>query len=311
MDSKEPTVHQGHEVRNMSVLNERVAFRASALAVFASILWGGNAVSIKIALAGVPPFALAAVRFFLGSIIVGLFNAATKTSIRLRVSELKKLFALLTLFVVQITTLNFGTRLTYAGHASLLISTYPLFTALFAHFFLPGDKLTMRKIAGLMLSFSGVVLIFAGKSSLGDFNHLPGDLLAILSGLLLGIRQVYTKRLTQRMPPSKLLFWQGIFSIPVFLGLSVIFERGISVTLSGAIFGAALYQGLIVAGFCFLLWTHLLRRHTASNLTVFSFITPISGVLLSGLLLSETISPILIISMALVGSGIIVVNLKS
>ena len=291
-------------------MDERIRFKTALVATLTAVLWGGNAVSIKIALGGVPPFSLALLRFFLGSAVVLFWCLNQRISLKLKKTELRNLLILTLLFVMQISLLNLGTRLTYASHATLFLSTYPLFTLLFAHFFIPGDRLTFQKLAGMLLSFTGVIVIFADALALGGAQHLPGDILTLSSGVLLGLRLVYTKRLTESMPSSKVLLWQGVFSMPLFFVLSLLFERGSPFTINGGVIGAALYQGVVVAGLCFLLWTSLLQRHAASNLSVFGFLTPICGVLLSGLLLSETLSPLLLLSMGLIGLGILTVNLR-
>ncbi len=90
--------------------------------------------------------------------------------------------------------------------------------------------------------------------------------------------------------------------------LSLIFEGSWEFALGGSVIAAVLYQGLIVAGFCFIIQTTLLRRYVASRLTVFGFITPVAGVILSNLLLSERISLGLVASLILVAAGITIVN---
>jgi drug/metabolite transporter (DMT)-like permease len=69
-----------------------------------------------------------------------------------------------------------------------------------------------------------------------------------------------------------------------------------------------LYQGLVLAGFCFIVITSLVRRYQASKLSVFGFITPVFGVLLSKYLLGEVLSTGLISSMILAAIGIAIVN---
>ena len=69
-----------------------------------------------------------------------------------------------------------------------------------------------------------------------------------------------------------------------------------------------MYQGIVVAGFCFVTWTLLLKRHSASKLSAFLFATPLFGVGLSCLILHEPITPYLIVGAILVAAGIYVVN---
>ncbi|MSS71816.1 MAG: DMT family transporter [Candidatus Latescibacteria bacterium] len=292
----------------MNVLNEHLTPRASGLALLTAILWGGNSISIKIALDGMPPIALAGLRFFIGGLAVLAWALWNRIPLRLEAGDRRGLLGLVLIFLAQILLLNEGTHHTLASRSAILISSYPFFTALFAHLFIPGDRLSPLKVFGIALSFSGVILLFAETLSLRAFEHLPGDLMVLASGVLLGARHVYTKRLTQGLHPSKVLVWQAGLSLPVFILLSAIFEPGVPYHFTPAIVGAILYQGLVVAGVCFIILISLIRRYRASRLGAYGFVTPVVGVLLSALLIGEGISTTLLVSMVLVGAGIAVVN---
>ncbi len=292
----------------MKILNESITLRAGGLALFTATLWGGNSIAIKIGLGGVPPIALAAIRFFLGTLVVLVWAFVIRISLRLEASERRPVFLLILLFLAQIYLLNVGTLYTLASRSTILISTYPFFTALFAHFFLSGDRINRLKVVGMVFSFAGVVLIFSESIALRDFSNLLGDLLVLLSGILLGARQVYTKQLTQGIHPVKLLLWQAGLSLPVFVLFSAATEYSAPWTFSSDIALAILYQGLVIAGLCFVINTSLLRRYPASRISVFGFATPVFGVIFSNILLGEILSPGILASMLLVGIGITIVN---
>ncbi len=296
---------------NLKMLNEKINYRVAGIVTFTAIVWGGNAVAIKIGLGGIPPLALAALRFCLGSAAVLVWTKFLRVPLSLKSGELVPLIVLGALFTLQIYLLNGGTRLTLAGRSAVFISTYPFFTALFAHFFVPGDQISRQKVIGMFLSFSGVVLVFAESFAAGDLRHISGDLMVLASAVLLGARLIYMKSLTQKMHPGKVLLWQAAFGVPAFLLLSLIFEGSWEYGLDGGVITAVLYQGLVVAGLCFIIQTTLLRRYVASRLTVFGFITPVAGVILSNLLLSERISLGLVASLILVAAGIAIFNRTS
>ena len=295
----------------MNVLNERLTPQAASIASFLAILWGGNNIAIKFSLIGFPPFALAAVRFVLGSVFILIWVYVSRVPLRMESGEKQGLFQLAFLFAVQIYLMNEGIHHTLAGRSTIIISTFPFFIALFAHLLIPGDSLSPLKIVGMTLSFLGVILIFAESFVLGDFQYLFGDLMVLASGCLLGLRLVYTKRLTQGIHPGKLLLWQGALSIPAFILLSLIFEGEHTYRLSSQIVFGILYQGLVIAGFGFILHTILIKRYVASKVGVFHFATPLFGVLFSNILLGEAISIGLVGSMILVGVGITIVNYES
>jgi drug/metabolite transporter (DMT)-like permease len=292
-------------VNASEVRNERIGLKAGSLALLAVVLWGGNSVSIKIGLEGMPPVAMAGARFLLGALTVAVGALLSGISLRVPTARWIGLAGLGLLFCVQIGLLNVGTHLTNASRSTVLICTYPFFTAFFAHFLIPGDRLSASKVTGLLLSFAGVVLIFA--ESLGT-GYLLGDALVLISGMLLGLRQVVIKRLVSGLHPFQVVFWQAALSLPVFAGVSGLFERDTVWELSMSVIGAVLFQGVVIAGFCFILMASLLKRHRASTLGAFGFVTPVFGVLLSVLLLGEELSPLLAASLVLVAIGIVVVN---
>ena len=136
----------------------------------------------------------------------------------------------------------------------------------------------------------------------------PGDTMVILGSVLPGVRQVYVKRLTQNINPVRLPSWQAILGVPMFLLLSLSLERWIRFRITPEVIYAVLYQGLVVAGFSFILLTTMLRRYMASRLGVFAFATPLFGVFLCYLLLAKRLSMMILVSGILVGVEISVVN---
>ena len=292
----------------MKISNERLTLRVACLASLMAMLWGGNTIAIKFALSGIPPFALAGVRFLIGSLIVLAWVYMDRVPLKMASREKGSLTLLAFLFTAQICLLNAGIHHTLAGRSTILISTHPFFIGVFAHILLSGDRMKPLKILGMTLSFLGVILIFAESFFLRDFQYLLGDFLVLGSALLLGLRLVYIKRLTQGIHPGRLLLWQAALSIPLFFLFSLIFERNYTYQLNAQIAIGVFYQGVIIAGIGFIISTKLYQRYVASHVGVFHFATPIIGVIFSNILLGEGISPGLIGSMILVALGIAIVN---
>ena len=229
---------------------------------------------------------------------------ATGVRVRLEPGSWPAILGLTLLFVLQIGLLNEGTFYTTASRSTVLIAAHPFFTALFCHFFVPGDRLTLRKVAGMGLAFSAIVIIFAESLSFGELSHLAGDTMILASAILLGMRQMVLKRIVHNLHPFQILFWQALLSLPVFAALSAFMEADAVYVFTWPVVGAVLYQGIVVAGFCFITWVFLLQRHSASRLGVFGFATPILGVALSVLLVGDALSPMLLVGMALCAVGI-------
>lgn len=287
--------------------DEKINIKVVLLLMLLSCFWGGNAVAMKIALRDMEPFILAGLRFALGAIVIGIWGILNKIELKPGRGDYLHLAIISLIFAAQICTFNLATKYTLAGRASLLINTHPFFVAILAHFFIPNDRLSIKKILGLFLAFAGVFVVFRDRIGMDD-SRVMGDAIMLISGFLLGILGVYTKILVQWINAYKLLLWQMIFGLVPFFGLSLIFERANTYNISPSVVLALLYQGIVVAGFSFVAWTLLLKRHSASKISAFMFATPLFGVGLSKLTLKEPVTLYLIIGAALVAAGIYVVN---
>ena len=292
-----------------AVMSEEPRGNIIALALLLAFLWGGNSLAIKIGLQDFPPMALAFLRFVIGLIVIGGWALFRRIQLRLRRGELPRLLLLTTIFILQIICLNTGTLYTSASRSTIFINVYPFFTALFAHFLIPGERLSVTKTLGIIVAFSGVFVTVAPELGQGK-SSVIGDIIVLVSGCFLGLRVVVTKLLIQSIHPYRLLAWLLILSLPFYFFSSFVLERGepMQLTLSSA--AALLYQGGVIAGFCFLAWTAILERYSASKLVVLFFATPLSGVLFSHLLLGDELTISLLAGAALVAGGIYLVNMR-
>ena len=73
---------------------------------------------------------------------------------------------------------------TTTSSAWILLYTSPFFHALGAHFFLSGDRLTLRKSGGLVLSFIGIIILLSKHLGLPSIQQFAGDLLAICASAI-------------------------------------------------------------------------------------------------------------------------------
>ncbi len=282
---------------------DRIGPGAASLATLTAVLWGGNQVAIKAGLEGMPPVAMAAARFALGLAVVALAARLTRTRVTAVGGQWRGLLELSLLFTTQILLLNIGTHYTSSSRSIVLISAYPFFTALFAHLLIPGDRLGLRQVLGMVFAFVGIIVLFAGSLSITDTAWLLGDALVLGSAVLLGLRQVVLKRLVHGLHPYQVLFWQAALGIPLFIVVSLIFESPGEILWTRRAMLGVLYQGLVVAGACFIILVFLLSKHPASRLGVFGFLTPVVGVVLAGWVMDEALSQVVLASMILVAGG--------
>jgi drug/metabolite transporter (DMT)-like permease len=273
-----------------------------------AILWGGNVVAIKIALSGIPPLAMAGIRFGVALALVALWARLRRISLKPRHGEIIPILVVGLIFTTQIAVLNWGTRLTLAGRAVVILHTYPVFVAFLAHFMIPGDRLNWTRLIGVICAFAGIVVVFWEKLAIGTGGTISGDLLCLASGFLLGLLNVMIKRTVQFIDEARLLVWEMIIAVPLFFTLHALFDGKSAFAFSSSVVASLFYQAVIVGVFCFLTWFTILKRHSPSRLTVLFFTAPLWGLLASYLLLGEGISIGLAIGAGMVALGIFLVN---
>ena len=158
-----------------------LSVKAGVLALVLSTMWAGNPVANKAGLQDAGPLRLGWLRFVLGAIVVLVYAIATRQSFKIYRGELLPLTLLGVLFTVQLGFMNVGQDYTSAGHAVVVTSTFPLWTGVFAHFFVPGDQMSRTRTFGTLIAYSGVVAVFYKSFAISNADFLFGDLLLLLS----------------------------------------------------------------------------------------------------------------------------------
>ena len=276
--------------------------KGAAMAVLISLLWGANTVVIKLGLEDAPPLRLAWMRFVVGGTVICLWAWATRrfAGFRVEPGEWRPLVLLGVLFSVQMAATNLGTWLTSAAHASILLNLYAVHTVVLAHFLIPGDRLSVKRLAGVLVAYSGIVLLFAGQVTHGS-PTLLGDVVVTVAGFLLAERTVYLA--VQRLDPVKLLLAQALVGTALFVVISLLVEP--APTRWTARLGASIaYQGVLISGFNFVVNLALLRNYRPSALSAFFLTQPIFGVVAAALVPGDPLTPDLLVACAAVAVGI-------
>ncbi len=297
-----------HSETNQKASEFDIPMKVVLFVLFLALLWGGISVSIKIGLQEFAPFALAGLRYSIGLLLIAGLATSQRVSLKPQSGEIFRLLLFGLLFTSQTTCLNWGTNLTHAGRSVVFVNTHPFFVAIISHYIVPGDRLGRWKTAGLILAFCGVVIVFWDNLFGGVRGRLTGDFLTLFSGFQLGLLITLTNRLVQSIHPYRLLTSQMMVGVPCFFIFSAIFEGKAGYGFSYPAFLAVLCQGVVIAGFCLVAWTLVLKHYPPSRVAVLFFTTPLWGIALSYLLLKEPVTSGLGIGTALVMLGIYIVN---
>jgi len=279
--------------------------QAIVVALIIHVLWGANPVAVKYSLLVFPPLWTAFFRFVIAIVCVGIWAKSIGVNIWPARHEWRALLPIGVMFTVQIASMNIGFDLTSGSMGAVLIATNPIFAALFAHFMLAGDRLSMAKAFGLLVAFAGTALVLMGGSGSMPSAQGPwGNVILLMSACLLGARLIVSAKVLQRIDGARVVLWQMILSLPLFAIGGLYFESIRWDAMAWEPLAGLAYQGVIVAGLGFSVSFYLMSRYTPSVIVSFNFVSPIAGVLLSAWLLGDIITGHLWAGLLLVAAGL-------
>lgn len=273
-----------------------------------SALLGLNQVLIKLVNAGLQPVFQAGLRSVCAFFPILLFAILAKKTLTVRDGSLLPGLVAGVLFAVEFTLLFVALDYTSVARASVLFYTMPIWVAVAAHFLIPGETLTLKRIIGLLLASLGVIIALSHNVHPVSDKAFVGDLLCLFASTLWAAIALIARqtRLSRSTPEMQLLYQLGV-SAPILLLLSLLFGDWLRepTTVIWAIFS---FQVLIVVCVGFLSWFWVLSVYPAADMAVYSFLAPVFGVLLGWLLLGESIGFNVALALVLVSIGIALVN---
>ncbi len=289
-----------------------VNFSAAAWATICAVLWGGLAVSVRYTQEGIPPLGTAGCRFAIATALLAATVRWQGVSLALTPRQWLAVLPVGILLFLQIGSFHFGMAHTNSAHGSVLIGSYPVFVALVAHFMLHGDRVSLGKLFGLLVAFGGLMAVVAGSTNSAassvDRATLFGDAVILASSVLIGVNTALSKRALAVVEVSKLLFWSNLLATALFFAASAALERDQAWRFTAPVSWGLLYQGVVIAWLCFLIWTALLQRHRASQVSVFGFAQPLCGIAFGVWLRGDPMTAELAVGGLAVAAGIVLVT---
>ena len=287
--------------------NNELPLSAVAFTIFLCVIFGSNAVAVKISFSGMGVFTTAAIRFGIAAVAIFLWARITGQTILLKKGQPHQVLIFSLLFTVQLSLFYLGLSKSNASRGTLLANLVPFFILFLAHFFIPGDRITKRKFFGILLGFAGVIFMFIDEEAI-HAGFRTGDLIILCAVSIWSCATVYLKRIIDTFSPFQLVMYSTMFSVPLFLVAALLWDKAMIFQLNAPVIGAILYQSLVTASFGFVAWNTMLKKYGAVSLHSFMFIMPIAGVALGGLVLGEPITLKILLALAFIVFGILVVH---
>jgi drug/metabolite transporter (DMT)-like permease len=278
--------------------------------VFGSLcfVWGSTWLAIKVGLASLPPFTFAGLRFLVAWALFLVYMLARRIRFpKDRVAWKVMIFLGLTQIAVPYALVFWGEQYVTAGLTAILFATLPFFVAAFAHFMVPGERLTACKIVGMIVSFTGVAIIFSQDLIL-TFNSLLGGAAVLASSGIAGLANVVGKKYSEYINTTVNVVVQTGIGALLLLAGGILVERGLPLTFGPESVFAILYLAAAGSAYGFLALYWLFTRMEVTRISLFTFITPIVAVGLGWLLLGEGVAPAIGVGGALILVGVVFVN---
>lgn len=301
-------------------MNSKNIFTDKKLVVlFATIccfLWGSAYPGVKIGYKlfcikanDVPSeFVFAGYRFALAGIMVIVISIILHKDMKIfnKKNVLQIIILGLTQTLLQYIFFYVGLGYTTGTKGSIMNSTGTFFSIILANFIYKNDKLNISRILGCIIGFAGVIIANFNSDILKFSFSFMGEGFIMLAALVLSASSIYGKRITQKLDSMIVTGYQ------LFIG--GIFLAGLGFVNGGNLSGfnvkavtLLIYLALLSAT-AFSLWAALLKYNKVGIISIFNFLVPIFGVLLSGILLKENIFEVKnLIALILVCFGIVLV----
>jgi drug/metabolite transporter (DMT)-like permease len=278
----------------------------------AGLIWGTSFLWIKLALQETSPLILVAFRtLFAGitSLIIVLIIKKIKITWQLIRSWLW-LFLLLGLInaVIPFILISWGEQYISSGIASVLNSTAPIFTGLMASFLIREDRMTAKKIAGVLIGFSGVVLLFLPSFFQSEIKNLLGIAAVLFSAFLYATSGIILKRRVYRLDSDVQVMLQYLFAAMITWGIVFVFEKPIEIPRLALTWVGLLWLGVLGSSVASSIYFKLLHEVGPTRSSTVLYIPPLAGLLLGALILGEPLGWQTLAGGGLILAGIVLVH---
>jgi drug/metabolite transporter (DMT)-like permease len=274
-------------------------------------VWGGSFLFNAILVAELPVITIVAIRVTVAALALWGFVRVTGR----KIPTTPQVWGALLILGVLNNAIPFSlivqgqTQIT-SGLASILNATTPFFTILVAGFFLTDERFSVLRVLGVVVGFSGVILL-VGPEALGSLGaDFWAQLCALGAALSYGFASVFGRRFRElKVDPVMVATGQVTMSSLVLWPIALWIDGpqdilGLSFNAAASMFGLA----VLCTSFAYILYFRILERAGATNISLVTFLVPISAIILGVLVLGESIFIKEIIGMTLIGLGLAIID---
>ncbi len=277
-----------------------------------AMIWGSSFPFLKIVIENYSPIVTIALRLTISAIAMTAFIYA----IGLRIPTSMKVWRHYTVVaivgnIIPFFLISWGEQYINAALASVLMGLIPLATLISAHLLTDDEKMTLTKLVGVFLGGGGVVVLI-GVDALQDFGtHILAQLAVIIAACCYGVSSVYVRRskITVHNPLANsagILICSSVLSLPIAL----LVDSPAQWTFNLRSVSALMVLSLVCTCFAYYLLYNLLAQVGATFTSFNNYLVPVFGMLISVMLLGDTISPSTYTALTLIFIGLVLSQKK-
>lgn len=281
------------------------------LLIILSILWGGSFFFVGVAVKVLPPFTIVALRVTLAAII--LLPVVYITGLRMPANRKvwSAFFGMCILNnVIPFSLIVWGQQHIASGLASILNATTPLFTVIAAHILTRDEKMTTLKMIGVIIGFTGVVIMIGYGSFGGVSKSIYGQLAVIGAAVSYSLAGIYGRRFHQLgVKPMVTATGQVTASSVLLIPMALFIERPYQLPVPGVeVWLAVAGLAMISTALAYILYFRILATAGATNVLLVTLLVPVSAILLGSIFLGETLEIKHLLGMGFISIGLLAID---
>jgi drug/metabolite transporter (DMT)-like permease len=293
------------------IVNRRMDRREWLALTLLSVLWGGSFLFAGLQVKALPPFTIVFLRVALAAIILNILVRAMAKTMPTGPTVWRVFFAMgLLNNAIPFCLIVWGQGHIASGFAAILNATTPIFTVIVANFTTSDEKMTTNRLLGVIFGFAGVVVLTGADAWKGLGVDVLAELAVLVAAVSYAFAGVYGRRFrrlgidpivtaTGQITASALM----LFPIAMLIDTPWILRVPPMVVWLAAI-GSALFSTVLA----YVLYFRILSTAGATNLSLVTFLIPVSAIVMGAVGLGEHLAPRHLAGLALIGAGLAAID---
>jgi drug/metabolite transporter (DMT)-like permease len=276
-----------------------------------TLIWGASFLWIKIAVREVGPLTIVAIRLAMAMAAIlpvliyrrGGFPRSARMWRHLVVQGLAST-------ALPWILITWAEKYIDSALATVLNGTVPLFTIVIAHLWLADDKMTVRRVTGLLVGFAGVLVLVAGdlrflaSGDAGVRMIVLGQLAMLVSSFFYAVSNVYARRHFRGISPAFQAFYTMLAADALMWVVTPVVEAPFTLPALPITWLAIAWLGVLGAGISYLIFYDLLHQIGPTRVATVTYTIPVVGVTLGVVFLGEALTWELVAGTILIVSGV-------